>query len=131
MFDDLVFDIRPIGWVESNFQIGQKEKSQGIIHIFDEYKDGLYRIEESKDIMVIFYFHKFKDFSLFATPPHNNPNKIRYGVFATHSPKRPNHIGVSNVPIIEVSDSFIKIDNCDMISGTPFLDIKARRTSKD
>jgi tRNA (Thr-GGU) A37 N-methylase len=82
-------------------------------------------------ICEIFYFHKFKDFSLFATPPHNNPNKIRYGVFATHSPKRPNHIGVSNVSLMEAGENFIRINGCDMVSGTPVLDIKAQRTNPD
>ncbi|OSS42123.1 hypothetical protein DESAMIL20_1676 [Desulfurella amilsii] len=126
MFEDLVIKIEPIGWVESNFEIGQKQKTTGIIHIFDEYKQGLFRLNEFKSIMVLFYFHKFNDFSLIATPPHNNPNKAQYGVFATHSPKRPNHIGVSNVAILEVGEDFIKIDNCDMIPGTPILDIKAQ-----
>lgn len=128
MFEDLVLDIKPIGWVESTFQIGQREKTQGIIHIFDQYKEGLYKLNEFKFMMVLFYFHKLREFSLVAVPPHNNPNKTQYGVFATHSPKRPNHIGVSIVPILEVGENFIKIDNCDMINDTPILDIKAQRS---
>ncbi|WP_291491980.1 tRNA (N6-threonylcarbamoyladenosine(37)-N6)-methyltransferase TrmO [Desulfurella sp.] len=127
MFEDLVIQIKPIGWVESDFKIGQKEKTKAILHIFDEYAQGLFRLDEFKYIMVIFYFHKFNDFNLIATPPHNNPDKAQYGVFATHSPKRPNHIGVSTVPILEVGQNYIKINNCDMIYGTPILDIKAQR----
>jgi|YelNatPaOPRAMG01_1025707.scaffolds.fasta_scaffold00773_38 tRNA-Thr(GGU) m(6)t(6)A37 methyltransferase TsaA len=126
MFEDLVINVKPIGWVESDFEIGQRQKTKGIIHIFDEYKEGLFRLNEFKFIMVVFYFHKFSNFSLIATPPHNNPNKTQYGVFATHSPKRPNHIGVSIVPILEVGENYIKIDNCDMVSTTPVLDIKAQ-----
>ncbi|MGE4547073.1 MAG: tRNA (N6-threonylcarbamoyladenosine(37)-N6)-methyltransferase TrmO [Desulfurella sp.] len=126
MFEDLIINIKPIGWVESDFEIGQRQKTTGIIHIFGEYKEGLFRLNEFKYIMVVFYFHKFSDFSLIATPPHNNPNKAKFGVFATHSPKRPNHIGVSSVPILEVGENYIKIDNCDMIPGTPVLDIKAQ-----
>ncbi|MGC8502495.1 MAG: hypothetical protein ACP5M2_05585, partial [Desulfurella sp.] len=70
MFEDLVIQIKPIGWVESDFQIGQKEKTKAILHIFDEYAQGLFRLDEFKYIMVIFYFHKFNDFNLIATPPH-------------------------------------------------------------
>jgi len=127
MFEEVKFDIKPIGFVESDYQIGSQKKTQAILHIFDQYKEGLYRLNEFKLIMVVFYFHKFSDYSLIVKPPHNNPDNSLYGVFATHSPKRPNHIGVSIVPILEVGENFIRIDNCDMISNTPILDIKAQR----
>lgn len=34
MFEDLVLDIKPIGWVESSFEIGMKEKTQSYIAYF-------------------------------------------------------------------------------------------------
>ncbi len=127
MFEDLVIELKPIGWVESSFQIGQKEKTKATLHIFEQYTQGLFRLDEFKYIMVVFYFHKFNDFNLILVPPHNNPNKTQYGVFATHSPRRPNHIGVSVVPVLEIGQNYIEVDNCDMIDGTPILDIKAQK----
>jgi tRNA (Thr-GGU) A37 N-methylase len=29
--------------------------------------------------------------------------------------------------LLEVGENYIKIDNCDMVSNTPVLDIKAKR----
>jgi molybdate transport system regulatory protein len=46
------------------------------------------------------------------------------GVFATRSPVRPNHIGISVVHLLRIEQNRLYIDDVDMLDGTPLLDIK-------
>ncbi len=46
------------------------------------------------------------------------------GVFATRAPKRPNAVGLSVVKLNAVEEDTLKIENVDVIDGTPLLDIK-------
>jgi tRNA (Thr-GGU) A37 N-methylase len=46
------------------------------------------------------------------------------GVFATHSPVRPNLIAISRCRILSVRDNIIEIDGIDAFDGTPVLDLK-------
>jgi hypothetical protein len=54
--------------------------------------------------------------------------KERLGVFATRSPHRPNHIGLSAVRLLELNVSgsgvALEIGGVDMLDGSPVLDIK-------
>ena len=46
------------------------------------------------------------------------------GVFATRSPLRPNHIGISIVNLTKVKGNKIFVKGIDILDGTPLLDIK-------
>jgi tRNA (adenine37-N6)-methyltransferase len=48
----------------------------------------------------------------------------RYGIFATRSQLRPNHLGVSVVSIHAVEGNVVTVKGLDAIDGTPVLDIK-------
>lgn len=48
----------------------------------------------------------------------------RRGVFATRSPHRPNPIGISCVPLIEIKGRNLIVGDTDLVDGTPILDIK-------
>jgi tRNA (adenine37-N6)-methyltransferase len=45
-------------------------------------------------------------------------------VFATRSPLRPNHIGISIVELKGVDGNRVVVDGVDVLDGTPLLDIK-------
>jgi tRNA-Thr(GGU) m(6)t(6)A37 methyltransferase TsaA len=47
-----------------------------------------------------------------------------HGIFATRSPARPNHIGLSSVRLLGVEQNRLLISDVDMLDGTPLLDIK-------
>ena len=47
-----------------------------------------------------------------------------YGVFATRSQLRPNHLGVSAVLLLGVEGCAVRVRGLDAIDGTPVLDIK-------
>ena len=67
------------------------------------------------------------------TTPTVRPPKLggneRVGVFATRSPFRPNHIGLSSVKIEKIDfdkniGTVIYVSGADLMNGTPILDIK-------
>lgn len=61
-------------------------------------------------------------------PPRLGGNK-RMGVWATRSPFRPNHIGLSSVRILRIlpqtpQGPIIEVEGADLMDGTPIYDIK-------
>jgi tRNA-Thr(GGU) m(6)t(6)A37 methyltransferase TsaA len=86
-----------------------------------EYVDGLADLEGFSHVTLLYHFHLTKGHLLSVIPfmdtkPH--------GVFATRSPKRPNHIGMSTVRILSVEGDTITFDGADMLDGTPLIDVK-------
>ena len=56
-------------------------------------------------------------------PPRLGGN-TRMGVFATRSPYRPNHLGLSSVRLLRVEDGDLIVSGADLLDGTPIYDIK-------
>ena len=48
----------------------------------------------------------------------------RVGCLSTRSPHRPNNIGLSVCEVAEVGANYIDVLGCDMMHGTPVLDVK-------
>jgi tRNA (adenine37-N6)-methyltransferase len=46
------------------------------------------------------------------------------GVFATRSPLRPNHIGLSIVQLVKIENGILTVKGIDVVDRTPLLDIK-------
>ncbi len=66
-----------------------------------------------------------------ARPPVSAPGRRRLGLFASRAPYRPNPIGLSCVRIIGVSGLSLHVAECDLLDGTPVLDIKPYIPSAD
>jgi tRNA (Thr-GGU) A37 N-methylase len=47
------------------------------------------------------------------------------GVFALHTPYRPNPIGVTVVDLLSVEGNVLRVQGLDALNGTPVLDLKA------
>lgn len=47
-----------------------------------------------------------------------------YGIFATRSQLRPNHLGVSVVELLALEGATARVRGLDAIDGTPVLDVK-------
>jgi tRNA-Thr(GGU) m(6)t(6)A37 methyltransferase TsaA len=73
-------------------------------------------------IWLVWWFDKNKTWRPRAMPP-RGPAKRR-GVFATRSPHRPNPIGLTCVPLINVDGLTLTVGPLDLMDGTPILDIK-------
>ena len=86
-------------------------------------------LEDFTHIWILWEFSQAKKETWKPTvrPPLLGGNK-RMGVFATRSPFRPNHLGLSSVRLIEVVDDAGRIElvvsGADLVDGTPIYDIK-------
>ncbi len=127
MTERVVF--KPIGTVSTVFKEpqdtkqGKTDKTAKII-LKKEYEKGLNGLEEFSHIIVVFHFHLSKDFELFVKPLKYNPQDKTVGVFATHSPFRPNAIGVSVVRLFNINKNVLSFENRDILDSSPVLDIK-------
>lgn len=120
--------IKPIGIIHSPFKNledipcqSYKSEKTDEIEVFEEYQDGLKDIEGFSHIIIVYYFHLSKDYSLNVKP---FLGKKLHGIFATRHPRRPNHIGISLVRLLERKGNILKVKGVDVIDGTPLLDIK-------
>ena len=127
-------EMKPIGYVSTDadkiprsWEISEVEGAL----VFDEsYIKGLSDIKPGQHIYVIFQFHKSPKFSsqfLRINPPRHNGKEM--GVFSTHSPIRPNPIGLSTLEVLRVDGNIIHVKGLDMLDGTPILDIKPKTHS--
>ncbi len=85
-------------------------------------------LEEFHHVWLLWQFSEVEGWSPTVRPPMLGGNK-RMGVFATRSPFRPNHIGLSCVELLKVElDSkdgpVLHVAGADLKDGTPILDIK-------
>lgn len=92
--------------------------------------DALRGIEEFSHIWLIWQFSEAvrKDWSATVRPPRLGGN-TRMGVFATRSPFRPNHLGLSSVRLLAVErtenlGTVLHVGGADLMDGTPIFDIK-------
>lgn len=121
--------ISPIGRIRTPYkERGQAPRqakysggAEGVIEIYEEYKKGIEGLEKYEYIVILFYFDRLDGHRLMATPPGSRGQR---GVFASRSPHRPNHIGMSVAEILKVEDNKIKVKNVDMLDNTPIIDIK-------
>ena len=86
------------------------------------------RREEGKTNNSLPFKGRFGGVSPTVRPPRLGGNR-RMGVFATRSPFRPNHIGLSSVRILSISlhspdGPLIEVEGIDMVDGTAIFDIK-------
>jgi tRNA-Thr(GGU) m(6)t(6)A37 methyltransferase TsaA len=114
------YTICPVGVV-------RKQDDTAWIEIFDEYRDAMLGLEGFSHIHVLFWFHENDTAELRRTlqvHPRKDPSNPLTGVFATHSPMRPNLIGLTRCRIMGIEESRILIDAIDARDGSPVIDIK-------
>jgi tRNA-Thr(GGU) m(6)t(6)A37 methyltransferase TsaA len=122
-------NLRPIGFVKNNIAEPKRENWQTVISeiiVNEDLKEALSRIEEFSHIIVIYWMHKVPPSkrSIIKVHPRGNQDLPLVGVLASHSPARPNPIGITTVKLLERRDNVLKIIGLDAINGTPVLDIK-------
>ena len=91
------------------------------IEVLPEFAEGLKDLDGFSHIYLLTYFDKCKNTKLTLIP---FMDTVEHGVFATRSPARPNHIGLSIVKIESVKDNIITVTGIDLLDGTPIIDIK-------
>ena len=104
---------RPRGW----------ERVESTIEMAPEHAGRLAGLEGYSHLIVVFYM------DLAAGAP-EKPEQLTldggrsFGIFATRSQLRPNHLGVSVVRLLGVEGTSVRVRGLDAIDGTAVLDIK-------
>ncbi len=129
--DPLSLTLTPIGIVRSPFKDRMSAPRQpraalgiqGTLELFKHvgYEYALEDLASFRFIWVVFWFHKNTTFRRKVQPPRS---QRRRGVFATRSPYRPNPIGLSAVELLGVDGLTLRVQNLDILDGTPILDLK-------
>jgi tRNA-Thr(GGU) m(6)t(6)A37 methyltransferase TsaA len=119
-------ELNPIGVIYSPYKDREECPPQGReeiceIEISGQYGEGLKDIDGFSHLILLYWLHSAKDYSLLVKTPWNSEP---HGVFATRSPDRPNPIGFSVVELIEINGNRLKVKGLDALEGTPLLDIK-------
>jgi tRNA-Thr(GGU) m(6)t(6)A37 methyltransferase TsaA len=114
------FIVRPIGFI--------RRADQTVwIELDPAYRDAMDGLAGFSHINVLFWFHENdhpEGRTTLKVHPCRDPAKPLTGVFATHSPLRPNLIGLSLCKITAIEGLCIHLDDIDARAETPVLDIK-------
>lgn len=86
------------------------------------FEHALDDLDQWELIWVIFWFHLNPRWRPKVLPPRSTSG--RKGVFSTRSPHRPNPVGLSVVRLERIDGLVLHIRDCDIVDGTPVLDIK-------
>ena len=114
------FTVYPIGFV-------RKTEGRTTIVLDKEYQPGLLRFEKLSEVWVLWWFDRNdtpEKRAVLQVHPGGNPDNPLTGVFATHSPVRPNLIAMTRCKIVSVKDNVIEIESIDAFPDTPVLDLK-------
>ena len=114
------FQVFPVGVI-------RKKEDTICVEIFEPYCDALLGLEGFSHIQVLFWFHQNDTADRRKTlrvHPRKDEKIPLTGVFATHSPLRPNLIGLTICKIKSIQDRRIEIEDIDAFDGTPVIDIK-------
>lgn len=104
---------RPDGWEKVVSEIAFRPAHRARLLGLDSYSHAI----------VVFYMD-------LAEEAPDKPERLKlasgnvYGIFATRSQLRPNHLGVSVVPILGLEGTVLRVRGLDAIDGTPVLDVK-------
>ncbi len=125
------YKVRPIGYFHSPFKNFLEAPRQPTHDIPDSYielleknqfEQALKDLDGFDRIWVIFPFHLKTQWRAQVMPPRGSAEKR--GVFATRSPLRPNHLGLSCLQLVKIEQLKIFVTGSDLLDGTPIFDIK-------
>jgi tRNA-Thr(GGU) m(6)t(6)A37 methyltransferase TsaA len=93
------------------------------------YEQALQDLAGIERVWLIWWFHRNESWRPLVLPP-RGPSRRR-GVFATRSPHRPNPLGLSAVRLLGINGRSLVLGPCDLLDGTPILDVKPYVPSYD
>jgi tRNA-Thr(GGU) m(6)t(6)A37 methyltransferase TsaA len=95
--------------------------SEGIVEVYEPYREALKDLDGFERIWLIYWFHKADKFRPVVKP---YLDTVEHGLFATRAPCRPKPIGMSPVRLLRIENGMLYIAEVDILDGTPLLDIK-------
>ena len=115
------FTVYPIGYV-------REVEGRTLIVVDKKYQSALLGVDKLSEIWVLWWFDRNdtpRKRSILQVHPRGNPDNPIRGVFATHSPVRPNLIAMTRCKVVSVRENAIEIESIDAFPDTPVLDIKS------
>jgi len=126
-FSKTTYKVHPVGRVRNR-------KGQPVqLEIYDKYVPALHRLEHCSHVVVVWWFHKNdtpEKRSILKVHPRGDRKNPLTGVFATHSPVRPNLIALTTCKVLSVEGGVVTIDRIDAFDDTPILDLKSAGSRK-
>lgn len=129
----------PIGIIRTEMQVKfdaprQPDPTQTHPHVIElfpghRYEEALRDLEGFERIWLIWWFDRNTNWRPMVRTPRGDTR--RRGVFATRSPHRPNPIGITNVPLLEIRGRELIVGPTDLLDRTAILDIKPYVSSVD
>lgn len=114
------FEVSPIGYI-------QLTDGKTFLVVDPEYQDALMGLEKYKEINVFYWFDRndtAKKRAVLQVHPQGKKENPMRGVFATHSPMRPNLIALTKCKVLAIRENVIELQSIDAFDKTPVLDIK-------
>jgi tRNA-Thr(GGU) m(6)t(6)A37 methyltransferase TsaA len=118
--------LRALGYVRNDVVKPQAhgwERTESVIEFAEQYAPMLEGLDRYSHVIVTFWLDLAADAPRKPTALTLESGR-RYGILATRSQLRPNHLGVSVVSLISVDGYRVRVRGLDAIDGTPVLDIK-------
>jgi tRNA-Thr(GGU) m(6)t(6)A37 methyltransferase TsaA len=94
---------------------------EGTVVVDERFAEGLKDLDGFSHVYLVYHFHKVTRTELQVVP---YMDTLIRGVFATRSPLRPSHIGISVVELLNLSGNTLTVRGLDVLDSTPLLDIK-------
>lgn len=115
------YELHPVGWIRNR-------NASAWLEILEPYREAMDGLEQFSHINVLYWFHENdtpEGRRVLRVHPCRNPRNPLTGVFATHSPMRPNLIALTRCKILKIDGLRIHVDAIDARDGSPLLDIKS------
>ena len=124
--------LRPIGHVRTGKRLKHAARHQpdeasderNVVELLPVagYQEALHDLAGFGRIWLVWWFHLNTRWRSKVLPPYG-PDR-RLGLFATRTPHRPNPLGITPVRLLGVRKNLLEIGPCDLVDGTPVLDVK-------
>ena len=115
------------------YQAGRQPDILGLsgkieLHSGQNFEQALTDLIGCTHIWIIFGFHHNENWKPLVQTPRSSK---KIGVFATRAPYRPNPVGLSLVPLLDIKNLTIEVGANDILDGSPVYDIKPYHPEHD
>jgi tRNA-Thr(GGU) m(6)t(6)A37 methyltransferase TsaA len=103
------------------------EDDISIIEIDPQFCPGLDKLSSYNEAFILYWFHQRdndKHRNVLKVIPRRHGETEERGVFASHSPSRPNPIGLTWVELVSIHGCRITVKGLDAFEDSPIVDIK-------
>jgi tRNA-Thr(GGU) m(6)t(6)A37 methyltransferase TsaA len=128
--NELTYELRTVGWVESPLtdrDAAPKQGDEGApparVVFRPEFAEAAADLRIGDEVIVLTWLHQGRR-DVLSVHPRSDPTRPRQGVFSTRSPDRPNPIGLHSVTVAGIEGNAVDVRDLEAIDGTPVIDVK-------